>query len=54
MYDVDGNVTTNSTASKKHIFHIKLRELINGVSTAQVIISKQTTATITFDYPSTV
>ena len=34
MYDVNGISTTNSTAATKHVFHIKLRKLINGVSTA--------------------
>lgn len=34
MYDVNGTVTTSSSLAKKHVFHIKLYELISGVSTA--------------------
>jgi len=34
MYDVDGNLTTSSSKAKKHVFHIRLYELISGVSTA--------------------
>ena len=34
MYDINGTVTTSSSAAKKHVFHIRLEKLINGVSTA--------------------
>jgi len=54
MYDASGVNTTNTTAATKYIYYIKLRKLISSVSTNQVLISKNSTATITFDIPSTV
>jgi len=54
MYDVNGLNTTYEGNATKHVFHIQLNKFITGVSTAQVLISKKTTSTVTFDVPSTV
>jgi len=54
MYDSNGTNTTNSTAAIKYVYYVVLKKLIPSVSTVQVLISKNTNATVTFDYPSTV
>lgn len=54
MYDSNGTNTTNSTEATKYVYYVVLKKLIPSVSTVQVLISKNTTATVTFDVPSTV
>ena len=54
MYDSNGTNTTNSTAATKYVYYVVLKKLIPSVSTVQVLVSKNTTATVTFDVPSTV
>lgn len=54
MYLANGTNTTNATAATKHIFHIKLRRLISGVSAGNALISKSTTSTVTFTIPADV
>jgi hypothetical protein len=52
MYLADGTNTTNQTAAVKHVFYINLRRLITGTTTSQVLVSKNTSATVTFEAPT--
>jgi len=52
MYLANGTSTTNETAATMHVFYINLKKLITGTTTSQVLISKDTSSTVTFETPT--
>lgn len=54
-YDVDGNVTTSSSACVKAVYYIKVKKLLNSDSASSISVVKSTTkANIVVDLPKDV
>lgn len=54
MFMANGTNTTNVTEAASYVYHIKMLKFISGSSVANIMVSKQTQATITVDQPSDV
>ena len=54
MFMANGTNTTNVTEAASYVYHIKMLKFISGSSVANIMVSKQTSATITVDQPSDV
>lgn len=50
----NGTITTNVTEAASYVYHIQLLRLISGTSVSNIMVSKQTQATITVEQPKDV
>lgn len=49
MYMANGTNTTNATLGTTHVFFVRLRKLINGVSATNALIAKATSSSVTVE-----
>lgn len=55
MYDVNGTETTEEANATSYVYHVVLRELIEGMSVTSIsVVKASTSATITIDLPTDV
>ena len=51
MFMANGTNTTNSTEATSYVYHIKMLKFIDGASVTNIMVSKQTKATIVVEQP---
>jgi hypothetical protein len=54
MYAANGTNVSDAAEAETYVYHIVMRKLISTVSASNIILSKQTQASVTFELPSTV